>query len=83
MDFVIVTTHLATNPPPPEKIFLTVSRAIKKSCPRKCTVSLRIDPGCGRSHLDDIEEKSSTPTVWNMVGAERTSRHNVTEITLY
>jgi hypothetical protein len=25
------------------------------------------------------EEKSSTPTVWNVVGAERTSRHNVTE----
>jgi hypothetical protein len=26
-----------------------------------------------------IEGKSSTPTVWNVVGAERTSRHNVTE----
>jgi hypothetical protein len=25
------------------------------------------------------KEKSSTPTVWNVVGAERTSRHNVTK----
>jgi hypothetical protein len=27
----------------------------------------------------ETEEKSSTHTVWNAVGAERTSRHNVTE----
>jgi hypothetical protein len=29
--------------------------------------------------INCTEEKSSTPTVWNVVGAERKSRHNVTE----
>jgi hypothetical protein len=29
--------------------------------------------------VDSTEEKSSTLKVWNVVGAERTSRHNVTE----